>query len=189
MYRSALISCMSVPERSAGSSGTGVTVFNCHMSPGIEPGSSETAANALKHRAIFLRPDFLIQCLKQNTTNGHTSVFLVLTQGPLLYRLDALQDQEYSRQACSLPYPLEVICLQTENEIGITAFANFSLSPFIFILCLILMNFYMCVWDGAWRSQGFTLEPLLAWNSVRSSSAPCLSLGLGFQVPPQLTFV
>lgn len=116
-----------------------------YMSPGTEPGSSEAAANALKHRAIFLRPDFLIQCSKQNTTNGHTSVFLVLTQGLLLYRLDALRDQEHSRQARSLPYPLEVICLQTENEIGITAFANFSLSPFIFILCLILTNFYMCV--------------------------------------------
>lgn len=69
----------------------------------------------------------------------------MLTQEPLLYRLDALQDPEYSLHARSPPYPLEVICLQSENVIGITAFANFSLSPFIFILCLILTNFYMCV--------------------------------------------
>lgn len=158
------------------SSGTGVTVFNCHMSPGIEPGSSETAANALKNRAIFLSLDFFIQCLKQNTANGHIFVLLVLTQESLLYRSRVLT-----------PRTLTTLStwghLSSEwNVIGITAFANFSLSPFIFILCLVLTNFYTCVWDGAWRSQGLTLGPLLAWNSVCSSSASCLWLGLGFQV-------
>ena len=51
MYTSVLPSCLSVPEKGVRSFGTGVTVFNCHASPGIEPGSSGRAANVRNHGA------------------------------------------------------------------------------------------------------------------------------------------